>query len=311
MNNDRVSITTPVGRIVGGSVSEWQKTDADGKPLVVKNGPDAGKPTQRLYIAFAIKKTQPHWANETWGRPIWDLGHRSFPGGQAQRPDFAWKITDGDSQVPNKKGRKPCDNEGYPGNWVLNLQTYQPVKTVNSNGTQAVDPKTIKPGHYVQILLNVASNDDANRNPGVYLNPDAVAWQAFGPEISFGPDTTAVGFGQNIQLPPDASPTPVGGVSATGAAPPAQAPAPTPTPPPANVAQPAPAPAPVAVAPNPAILPSDSVVVPPPPPGGTVAAPPFRRPVMTPAAGSTTYERYKGAGWTDDQLIAASLMTWG
>ena len=38
----RTNFTTPVGRLVMGSLYKPQTTDADGKPLVVKSGPNAG-----------------------------------------------------------------------------------------------------------------------------------------------------------------------------------------------------------------------------------------------------------------------------
>jgi hypothetical protein len=106
----KVNITSPVGRIVMGSLYDPSTTDAEGKPLVVKTGPNAGQPRVNYFFALAIPKgAEPHWAHTPWGQQIWNVGNQAFPNA-AQSPAFAWKIEDGDSQIPNKKGRKPVDN---------------------------------------------------------------------------------------------------------------------------------------------------------------------------------------------------------
>ena len=115
----KVNITSPVGRIVMGSLYDPSTTDAEGKPLVVKTGPNAGKPRVNYFFALAIPKgAEPHWAHTPWGQQIWNVGNQAFPNA-AQSPAFTWKIEDGDSQIPNKKGRKPIDNEGWRGHWIL------------------------------------------------------------------------------------------------------------------------------------------------------------------------------------------------
>lgn len=305
-----VQITTPVGRIVQGSLSIPQTEDMDGNALVVKTGPNAGQPKVRYYIGVAIPKTPgKHWAAEAWGQPIWNTGHAGFPQGQASRPDFAWKITDGDSEIPNKKGNKPKDKTGFAGHWILNMTTEFPIKCFNSNGTVPMEPAAIKTGYFVQVALTCAPNNDANRNPGIYLNPQIVAFQAYGEEILFGPDPTAMGFGQNVQLPAGASATPVGALS-TGAAPP---PPGTPAAPAATTqaAPPPPAaPAPVAVQPHATIVPAPGTIAAPPPPPGAPAAPAARTLQMTPKANGATAEQYRASGWTDDQMVAQGVAVW-
>lgn len=302
----QVSITTPVGRIVQGSVSTAQTTDMEGKALVDKK---TGAPKSRYYFGLAIPKTPgKHWGAEGWGQPIWNAGHGGFPQGQATRPDFAWKITDGDSDIPNKQGRKPKEQAGFAGHWILRLSSEYPPKCYNSTGTSPMDPVAIKTGYYVQVALTCAPNDDANRNPGVYLNPSLVSFQAYGEEIMFGPDPTAVGFGQNVALPAGASTTPIGNMTATGTPPPPAAP---PAPAPATQAAPPPpaAPAPVAVQPHPTIVPAPSTTPPPPPPAAP-AAPAARQLQMTPKAQGATPEQYRAAGWTDDQMVAQGVAVW-
>lgn len=301
-----LAILFPVGRVVMGSLSEAQTKDANNQPLTIKTGPQAGQPTQKYFFAVAIPKTPTdngHWANTAWGRKIWELGHAAWPQGQAQAPTFAWKIDDGDSQVPNKKGRVPAKTEGFPGCWIVSFSSTFAVKTYDAKGSTAVDPKSIKLGHFVEVFGTVDSNKNL-ANPGVYINHSMVAHAGFGPEISRGPDPTAVGFG-NQALPAGASATPPPSMQPPPAtvAPPG-VPPPVAAPTPAAVAPPAVQPPPTAVAAHPGFMA-------PPVPGATVAAPPPPAPAAGPTwkgpAGST-YAAYKAAGWSDDQMRTAGLI---
>src|SRR6188768_2411209 len=106
-------IMFPVGRLVGGSVYRPQpKTNNDGTPRI-----DTATGKQMIGFSFGVayaKNGTTHFGQTPWGAEIWQEGHAAWPNGQANAPSFAWKVTDGDSQIPNKKGRKPCDNEGWP-----------------------------------------------------------------------------------------------------------------------------------------------------------------------------------------------------
>lgn len=278
-----INITTPVGRLVFGSLYRANNKDYEGNPLVVKTGPNAGQPRSEYSFGVAIPKgTEQHWNQTTWGAQIWNLAVRAWPAGQTGAPTFSWKITDGDSAVPNRKGNKPCDREGYKGHWVLGFSSDFAPKLFNANGTEVLTaPDAIKLGYYVQVNGSVRSNESVG-NPGMYLNHNMVALSGFGPEIVVGVDPTSVGFGQS-PLPPGASATPIGGLVSSPAST-------TPALPPAGAAPPAP----VAVVPNPAFL------APPPP----VA--PAR--VMTAKANGATYEAMISAGWTDATLVQHGMM---
>ena len=52
---------TPVGRLVQGDAHTPQATDSEGKPLVVKSGPNAGQPAKKWFIALAITKDNPEF----------------------------------------------------------------------------------------------------------------------------------------------------------------------------------------------------------------------------------------------------------
>lgn len=293
MANERTNILFPIGRMVYGSLYDARTKDGEGNPLVIKTGANAGQPTQRYDFGVAIHKgAEQHWNQTQWGKPIYDAGVAGFPQGQHGAPTFSWKITDGDSRVPNKKGTLPCSREGYPGHWVVSFSSTMAPRLVNANGTAPLlEPGVIKPGHYVQVYGSVASNG-STQNPGVYVNPEIVAHSAFGEEIRQGVDAASVGFGG--ALPAGASAVPVGGMAPPAAAAPAPAPAPQAAPPAALA---------VPVTPNHQFANGPAAVAPPPAP----PAAPVRQ--MLPAANGLPYESYIASGWTDAQLIANDMMS--
>ena len=264
-------ILFPAGRMVGGNLDKlFPRTDSAGKPKV---GTD-GTPEMQCSFGYAIPKAgEQHWAQTAWGKIIYDTGAAAHPN-LVQSPAFSWKITDGDSPLPNKKGKRPCDQTGYPGHWVIWFSQGWLPKRVNSDGTVELPEGTIQPGFYIQVFGSVAGNKLVpNGTPGVYLNPIAVALVGEGERIATDVDTTKVGFG-GAALPLGAKPV-------TAAAPQFAAPAPAPTP----SAPPAPP-----VVPNPAIL--------------NVPAPKQ----MTAKAAGATYEQFVAQGWTDDMLRQQGYM---
>lgn len=345
-----INIKLPVGRVVDGSLYQAQTTDAEGRPLVFKSGPQAGQPRNNYFFGVAIPKTPAdngHWANTPWGQQIWQLGHQAFPG-VAASPAFAWKIEDGDSRIPNKRGRIPAEREGWAGCWIVRLSGgYAPRIYRQENGgfVQELTPDYVKPGYWVETAITVDGNGSAQQ-PGMYLNHSMVCYRAPGDVIVFGPDVNAVGFGQEalpagVTMAPPPSNIPLPGAPAAFGLPPGQpplqmqppaAPAPNgiPTPPlgqagsvqpPQGYAQGVPAAAPIPVVPNPQFVQV-------PPPGGSPAAPtaagipaiagvapPVTYPSNPPAAAKQmtaqaqgTYEAYIQAGWDDVKLIQAGLM---
>lgn len=329
----KINITSPVGRIVMGSLYDPSTTDAEGKPLVVKTGPNAGQPRVNYFFALAIPKgAEPHWAHTTWGQQIWTVGNQAHPNA-AQSPAFAWKIEDGDSQIPNKKGRKPCDNEGWRGHWILKFSGGFAPKVYQQEGAgyvQVMQKDFCKPGYFVEVAFSVDGNGSQSQ-PGVYINHSMVCFRAYGPEISFGPDVASAGFGRSA-LPAGASMTPPAGAIPMPQAPaaaPALPGAPVgyaPPPVPAGIPQipgvaPAPlpqggfapmpsapvpgAPAPIPVMPNPGF-----VQVPPPAPAPMAPPPATVAPVrqMTAAAQGIPYESYIAQGWDDALLVQHGMM---
>lgn len=320
-----INLTTPVGRIVQGDLSKPQPVlDNAGKQKVGRDG----QPMIQHYFALAIPKTpgHTHWAQTDWGKQIWDEGNRAHPN-FAPHPTFSWKIEDGDSAVPNKKGKLNRDREGFPGHWVLKFRSGFLPKTYNADGSAPVPADSLKCGYYAQVNCSVAGN--TGDSPGVYLNPNMVALSGYGPEIIAGPDAAEAGFGA-APLPPGASATPVGGFAPTTPGfPPGVAPivtgVPTGAPVSAGVAPSGPFAAPYATpfSPPPSTplamatagpattSPSNPPVNPaflaPPPPPASISMPPPPR-ALTPKAAGASYADLIKAGWTDALLVQHGMM---
>jgi len=281
----------PVARFISGSLTSGRKEDYYGKPLTNKDG----TPAEDFSFGIAIPKAggPANWWETPWGARILAVGQAAFPNGQTQNPSFSWKVNDGDSQVPNKKGNKMADMEGAPGHWVVFLSSRFAPKTFDSRGATAIPADMVKRGHYVECLADVKGNGSAE-SPGVFINHKLIAHAGFGPEIYSGPDASAVGFGSQA-LPAGASSTPIGGVAGGAPAVPGV---------PATPAAPA-APAPqVPVTPDPTLT---AGALAPPMPAAPVA--PAKR--MTYKAAGASYESFIAKGWTDDLLVARGFLVIG
>jgi len=315
------SILFPVGRIVQGDLYEPQDKDAQGKPLVTREGPNAGKPTVRYYFALAIQKTAAQWWVEPWGQTILAIANAAWPQGQTASPNFAWKIEDGDSQIPNQNGRKNCDREGHLGCWILKFSSSFPVKVFDEQGNPMLQPGLVKPGFWVEVFGTVQGNGQTQK-PGVYLNHNMVAFRAPGKEIVSGPDPRAVGFGRSA-LPAGVTAAPVGSAAFPSST---VAPSATPSPsvPGGGYTQPSPTPtagtmapgaAPVPVTPHAGFLaPPVAGASPAPVPAVPQAAAPAPDPLGAPAGyrmanpQGARYEDFRQKGWIDAAMISAGHM---
>jgi hypothetical protein len=206
---------TPVGRLVQGSATKGRTTDFAGKPLTdAKN-----QPRTEYFIAVAIPKTDPGVAAlletiRAEAREGFPSLFRADPNGP---PTFAWKITDGDSRVPNRSGVIPADHEGFPGNWIFKFSSGFPFSCFSKGAaSQLTEPDAIKCGYYVRVAGNVAANANA-QYPGVYLNARGIELVGYGPEIqSQGDAGAAFREAPAAALPPGASPVPIAGTPPAG-----------------------------------------------------------------------------------------------
>lgn len=200
MTNQRVDILFPAGRLIVGDLYKGSSTDDKGQPRVVKNGPNKGQPLTQFFIGVAIPKAgEQHWSQTPWGQTILAVGAQAFPN-IYQNPTFAWKIDDGDSTVPNKKGRKPADMEGARGHWIVKFTSgYAPkVAAQTSPGVfQELTGGEVKVGYWIQVSANVAGNNSAE-SPGVYLNHSAVLFVKTDAEIRQGIDVASAFAGAQV-----------------------------------------------------------------------------------------------------------------
>ena len=262
----------PYGRMIGGNIDALKgKTEADGKtPKIGKDG----KQEMSCSIGIAIPKGgEKAWWETVWGAKIYQIGAAAHPT-MVANPAFSWKITDGDSTIPNQAGKIPCQQVGYPGHWVLWFSQSWLPKRCSADGKVLLPEGSIVPGFYVQVYGSIAGNKlVAGGKAGVYLNPLAVALVGEGDRISTDVDTSNVGFG-GAPLPQGARPvTPAAPqfAGAPGMPPVPGAPAAPPVPPAA--------PAPVAAG-----------------------------PIMLPAAQGQTYAAMIAAGWNDTTLVQHGMM---
>lgn len=187
------------GRLVKGhpmiyTVSKDKKT---GKPKTKADGITLAAAT--MFICIAVPKGgEQHWNETEWGKLIWAEGQSGYPQGQWQLTDFSWKVIDGDSTEMNSNMTKPCDQEGYPGNWIVTGQTTLAVKCYihpKYNPMDVVtDPAEIKTGDYCWVLIHVVPNNlnGPVESPGVYLNPYGFSMMRKGEEIVTGANPAAI-----------------------------------------------------------------------------------------------------------------------
>ncbi len=313
MINQLTQILTPVGRLVQGDCFVPQTTDSEGKPLLIKNGPNASQPRVDYYMAIAIPKTDIGY-NEVWAA-IHGTARAAFPSlfdaaGNCINPKFAFKVTDGDSQVPNSKGAKPCDKEGFPGNWILGFSGGFAPKCYTAGGAELItNPEMLKRGYYVRIYGSVKGNGSMQQ-PGVVLNHSMIELVGYGEEINSGPNGGTV-FGDSVAaLPAGASATPLAGNApiaqvAPTPMPGALAPTPTAAPAPGQAAATptaAPAPGQAAATPAPIVQPAPDFLN---GPAATPAPAVAPAPAATPAPVEVKYLDANGTAFTEAQLLAA------
>lgn len=331
-------ILFPPGRVVQGSLYKAQDKDfTTGQPRVFPAGhPKAGQPKISYFFAVAVPKVQGEtaWWDTVWGKRAVAVATAAWPRGEWQTPTFAWKMEDGDSLVPNKKGRKNAETEGFPGNWIINFSSGYPPKIflpVQGGAAQPiVEPDVVKLGFWVEVLGSLRSNETQG-NPGIYVNHDMVAFRGRDKEIFAGPDPATIPFGQSA-VPSHVTMAPIAGAAGFPAAVPGAPGVPGQFPSPAGLARPGvPGGMPSAGPGAPTMVqPSASFIAPPggvnspvapagvgaPPAPSHGAAPPsaYVDPLGAPAGHrmanpqGATYQAYRTNNWSDAQMIAQGAM---
>ena len=201
-----MQFTSPVGRMVFGSVWEGSTTDSDGKQRVVKSGPNAGKPATVWSWGVAFPKVMANGGGNLEYNELYKLIHAAGRAGYPQFYNgpvdpitgvsgltpgvtFATKIKDGDGF--DTKGKPNNQKEGWAGNWVVVFSSQFAPRVFDINvgldPTQQLQDKTrVLPGDYVAINGTVEANVGA-QTPGVYVNGNMVCFVGGGPRIVSGP----------------------------------------------------------------------------------------------------------------------------
>ena len=134
-----------------------------------------GQPVTETYVAVALPKDGSiDWKQTAWGQQLYAKAVQDWPNGEHGMPAFAYKVTDGDSPVPNTKGKKPCDREGWPGHWVVHCSTQWAVSCYHVGKYDLLDQiendKEIKTGDFCRIQVSVKGNGPSE-SPGIYVSP--------------------------------------------------------------------------------------------------------------------------------------------
>lgn len=302
-------ITSPIMRLVQGSMSLQQERDDNGNLKFL----DDGKPSMSVFFAGAIDKNNPEW-DKFWGE-IYAEALASFPtlvkDGVIQHPKFSFKYQDGDG-VSSQTGQSVAGKPGFAGHHIIKFGSLYPPKCFYANeldpASQIQEPdKVIKKGHYIRVRCYVQGNGvdptkNPSRVPGIYINPEIVLHEGFGPEIVSGEDPREAFKEQAGYRPAGMSAAPVGNANAPA---PSGAPAPAPAPLPSGAPAPAPLPS-GAPAPTP---PAPPAGIPTPPPTAAVDPNAYTDPatnlryIHTGTAGPYTVKQLIDVGWTIAALV--------
>lgn len=284
-----IKMLSPVGRIVQGNpLFKSAVMEDDGKTQ--KIGKD-NQPSFNYWFNVAFDKRDPAvWpmicaikqeAAATFPQLFPQGWNPNAPNEGCVRPDFAFKIKDGDGTDLN--GKAHSNKEGWGGCYIVQVSTYagQPRCYDGLAGnTPITELEDIHTGKFVRVSLDIKGNGwtgQGNSKPGLFVNPDGVQLVGHGAKITSGPDAATM-FAEPVAgyIPPGMSTTaPVAAIAMPGQ--------PAPQMPGQPVAPQAPQ---MPVAPQ--------------------AAPVY---TMTPAAQGFTREQWHAAGQTDEQLIALAYMT--
>ena len=190
---DRVDFTTPKGRLIFGDPWKMERLDYEGNVKTVKSGPNAGQERPEYVLGLAILKSDPDV--EVFRTAIHTVGQRDYPdvfdGALGIKPGlaFALKYVDGDSQIPNQEGNKPCEKPNFPGCYVFTFKTARPLKKVTTGGlAEILDPEQLRTGDWVRIAGKMVGNGQTGRTAGIYLNPETVEFQHRGDSITGATD---------------------------------------------------------------------------------------------------------------------------
>jgi len=160
---------------------------------------DKGEQVREYGFGLAVPKS-------ILGQPgdIWEIIHteayKIYPNGIPQ--GFSMKYKDGDNDV-DQNGQPYSQREGYAGCLVFACTTRIPIKWFKlENGANVMVNEGIKVGDFVTAQLHIKGHGAVGQGkPGLYINPRAAQFLAFGKEIINAPSGDDI-FGQKAPEPP-------------------------------------------------------------------------------------------------------------
>ncbi len=309
MSKEYIEFLTPVGRIVSGDPWKGRSKDAKGNIRLIKNGPNAGEPLVEYYVALAISKSKFSTEINEMFAQLSKAAKNGYPalfdaqGNFVGPADFSWKCTDGNSQIANKRGNKPCDKDGWPGHWVFHFSAFGDGPTIVDAAYKPItDRSGLKRGDYVRIWGNTTDNSPSE-SPGVYLNMDTIRLITPGAIIQGGTDGVeamrAVASPDVLPddvVPPEASATTEGpGTQAAGGPPMGN-------PQSATVGAGTASGAPVASGPGGTVTQAQGFA------GGPPPGPPTSEPKYQTSTGVYTKAELLASGWNEAQILACPVV---
>ena len=195
-------IISPVGRWIGGSMTETDKTDYQNRPIDVekqqysigvafrKDDPKTGEMLQAM-AAHAFKE----FAQASHIQTI--IGTYNF----APKSGFSWKVKDGDA--PNLKNQV---NSNSAGCYVIYFTSSFVTKTCDQLNNE-IGTDVIKRGWKIQVAFTVAGNTLTDHNAGIFVNPAVYRFAEKDAEILGGVDAATAFAGHDLpaHMLPDAT----------------------------------------------------------------------------------------------------------
>lgn len=218
-----MDISTPVGRLVQGSVAMQHQKDMDtNQPLFNADG----SPQMGCFIALAFPKVlpngQPNIEFDNFHNQLKQVAAGAWPqlfpqgaAGPCVNPRFSWKVQDGDGY--DQSGKSVADKPGFKGHWIVKFYTAYPMRCFHEGKFGAHEEiqkpeDVIKRGYWVRVFGEVKSNNATGQQvPGISLYPKLLSFVERGEEIASGPDA-ATAFGSapvGWRPPASASPIPL------------------------------------------------------------------------------------------------------
>lgn len=190
MTDPNNTFTTPVGRIVGGSLSEPFTTDHNGNPCDPK-----------WVVVLALPKSD--LGTQALITKIKAIGAAGYADKQAalDRADFAWKYVNGDANTPNTKGVVYNTRVGYPGHYVFTFTNSKAPSVCGEDPRSEINAASVKRGDWVRIGGSIGCGTRTDQ-PGIFLNVDCAQFVRADEAIGSTGQTCAQAFGSSATPPP-------------------------------------------------------------------------------------------------------------